>query len=270
MKKSLVALTAVLTMGICCSSALASDIDASLKVGYNTTNFSRTITTNNDNSKLYTATGGGGLSITASVDADLVNNFGLKASVTGDYMNRTVDSSLSSKGEFSVKKWSLSGDALVKYDLLNNKSGLNAGVLGGITFASTNLYDALLTDITLDSSAKTYEENGKSSGGALVVGGFVDYKINDKMDVSADGYIGLIKFGDMANALNNYKINAEFSYSVTNNIDIKAGLTFANSAFSKDVVVGNDKVGSVTTTYTQKVNYNYRQLTPSIGVSYNF
>lgn len=83
MKKSLVALTAVLTMGICCSSALASDIDASLKVGYNLASSSESkviITGEAPNVTITTpATGGGGLSITANVNANIMDNLGVSA-----------------------------------------------------------------------------------------------------------------------------------------------------------------------------------------------
>ena len=279
MKKSLVALTAVLTMGICCSSALASDIDASLKVGYNLAKSSSKMVTVSGSGSIisedFTATGGGGISITAAINADIQKGFGIKGSVTGDYMSKAFKTNkTSSKGieintnlVESFKKWTLSGDALVTYNFVNNVPGLKAGIQGGVNFVSTNVADALIEDGDFVSVADYYTENGKASGGALVVGAFADYKINDKLNVSADGYIGLLKFGSLINPLSNYKVNAELSYEVMDNLNIVGGFTFANNVLSTEIT--NTAVGD-TTIYRTNVDYTYTQLTPSIGVNYNF
>ena len=279
MKKSLVALTAVLTMGICCSSALASDIDASLKVGYNLAKSSSKMVTVSGSGSIisedFTATGGGGISITAAINADIQKGFGIKGSVTGDYMSKAFkNNKTSSKGieintnlVESFKKWTLSGDALVTYNFVNNVPGLKAGIQGGVNFVSTNVADALIEDGDFVSVADYYTENGKASGGALVVGAFADYKINDKLNVSADGYIGLLKFGSLINPLSNYKVNAELSYEVMDNLNIVGGFTFANNVLSTEIT--NTAVGD-TTIYRTNVDYTYTQLTPSIGVNYNF
>ena len=277
MKKSLVALTAVLTMGICCSSALASDIDASLKVGYNLAKSSSKVALVPADSALeITGNGGGGLSITANINADISNGFGISASVTGDYMNKkiTSDQTTTSRGVEvvenkldSFKKWTLSGDALVTYNLVNNVPGLKAGVQGGVNFVSTNVADAIIDKTTPVNKAESYESNGSASGGALVVGGFVDYKINDKLNVSADGYIGLLKFGSVVNPFSNYKLNAELSYEVMDNLKVVGGFTLANNVLSKELL--NVEFASEPLAKAN-IEYSYTQLTPSIGVSYNF
>lgn len=277
MKKSLVALTAVLTMGICCSSALASDIDASLKVGYNLASSSESkviITGEAPNVTITTpATGGGGLSITANVNANIMDNLGVSASVTGDYMSKKIESDQPEQRVAvtptlveSFKKWTLSGDLLVNYSFINSIEGLNAGIQGGVNFVSTNVGDALIKKNMSNATAEKIKEKSNASGGAVVVGAFADYKINGKMNVSADGYVGLLKFGKVINPLSNYKVNAEFNYAINNDLDITGGITFASNVLSTEVNVSNIDSENIKTT----VEYTYKQITPSIGVSYNF
>ena len=93
MKKTLVTLLAVMTMGVCCSSALASDV--SVKVGYNlagTTEATLEVggTTEAPTYKL-NGGNGGGLVIGAEVSTAIAKGFGVKASFTADYMNKKFD-----------------------------------------------------------------------------------------------------------------------------------------------------------------------------------
>lgn len=291
MKKTLVTLLAVMTMGVCCSSALASDV--SVKVGYNLAGASDlTVTGTGATDDPYKLNGGngGGLVIGAEVSTAISKGFGVKASFTADYMKKTFDNgntmeitktatatnldSTATSTNLDVNKWTLSGDALVTYNFVNSVPGLSAGVQAGVNFVSTNIYD-MLVPITKDQTTLDAAKTKLNvSGGALVAGAFVNYDYNDKLSLAADGYIGLIKFGDLASAFSNYKVNASLAYKVYNNIAIKAGFTFANTTFEK-TLTGNDATlglnGEIGTENAKDVLvYSYKQIVPSIGVSYSF
>lgn len=299
MKKTLVTLLAVMTMGVCCSSALASDV--SVKVGYNLAGTSElTVTGAGKTADPYKLHGGngGGLVIGAEVSTAIAKGFGVKASFTADYMNKKFDGGTGVLGKtatdtnldvidtnatptnLEVKKWTLSGDALVTYNFVNSVPGLEAGVQAGVNFVSTNIYDMLapLTDGISDTADQKQLDDAKKnlavSGGAAVVGAFVNYDYNDKLSLAADGYIGLIKFGDLASAFSNYKVNASLAYKVYNNIAIKAGFTFANTTFEKTVDSMFDELVSEDLKDGEKATntfvYSYKQIVPSIGVSYSF
>lgn len=126
----------------------------SLKVGYNLASSSESkviITGEAPNVTITTpATGGGGLSITANVNANIMDNLGVSASVTGDYMSKKIESDQPEQRVAvtptlveSFKKWTLSGDLLVNYSFINSIEGLNAGIQGGVNFVSTNVGDAI-------------------------------------------------------------------------------------------------------------------------------
>lgn len=321
MKKTLVTLLAVMTMGVCCSSALASDV--SVKVGYNLAGTTEaTLTGKGTEADPYKLNGGngGGLVIGAEVSTEIAKGFGVKASFTADYMNKKFDKGGSlfidvekaapeatadaatptnlqkiqktnaTPTNLEVKKWTLSGDALVTYNFVKSVPGLAAGVQAGVNFVSTNMYDMMVPFLKGDSKTDqdtldNMKDKFNVSGGAAVVGAFVNYDYNDKLSLAADGYIGLIKFGDLASAFNNYKVNASLAYKVYNNIAIKAGFTFANTTFEKtidavktedgqtsglgasiDNIMNIDKTGKGSNTFV----YSYKQIVPSIGVSYSF
>lgn len=38
-------------------------------------------------------------------------------------------------------------------------------------------------------------------------GRFVDYSMNDKLDLNLEGYTGTLNFGDMVNGLSNFKVS---------------------------------------------------------------
>lgn len=296
MKKTLVTLLAVMTMGVCCSSALASDV--SVKVGYNlagTTEATLEVggTTENPTYKLKGGNGGG-LVIGAEVSTAIAKGFGVKASFTADYMNKkfdggtktiakkatntnleVVDTNIATPTNLEVKKWTLSGDALVTYNFINSVPGLEAGVQAGVNFVSTNIYDMLAPFASTQEELDSIKDKMNVSGGALVAGAFVNYDYNDKLSLAADGYIGLLKFGDLASAFSNYKVNASLAYKVYNNIAIKAGFTFANTTFEKTVTgLEGELFDSIQNTVDRKDSntfvYSYKQIVPSIGVSYSF
>lgn len=282
-------------MGVCCSSALASDV--SVKVGYNLAGASElTLTGTGKTDDLYKLNGGngGGLVIGAEVSTEIAKGFGVKASFTADYMKKTFDNgntmelnrpqatptdlSLDKKTatatNLDVNKWTLSGDALVTYNFVKSVPGLSAGVQAGVNFVSTNIYD-MLVPITKDQTTlDAAKANLNVSGGALVAGAFVNYDYNDKLSLAADGYIGLIKFGDLASAFSNYKVNASLAYKVYNNIAIKAGFTFANTTFEKTLTGTAATIGLNPGTEPGAAKdvlvYSYKQIVPSIGVSYTF
>lgn len=297
MKKTLVTLLAVMTMGVCCSSALASDV--SVKVGYNlagTTEATLEVggTTEAPTYKL-NGGNGGGLVIGAEVSTAIAKGFGVKASFAADYMNKKFDGGSKvidyTKGtptnldviptdatptNLEVKKWTLSGDALVTYNFVNSVPGLEAGVQAGVNFVSTNIYDMVAPFATSQTELDSIKDKMNVSGGAVVAGAFVNYDYNDKLSLAADGYIGLLKFGDLASAFSNYKVNASLAYKVYNNIAIKAGFTFANTTFEKTVtglegesfkkIQNTASDGTKSNTFV----YSYKQIVPSIGVSYSF
>lgn len=294
MKKTLVTLLAVMTMGVCCSSALASDV--SVKVGYNlagTTEATLEVggTTEAPTYKL-NGGNGGGLVIGAEVSTAIAKGFGVKASFTADYMNKKFDGGSKTIAKtatntnlevidtnatptnLEVKKWTLSGDALVTYNFVNSVPGLEAGVQAGVNFVSTNIYDMLAPFAPTQEKLDSIKDKMNVSGGSLVAGAFVNYDYNDKLSLAADGYIGLLKFGDLASAFSNYKVNASLAYKVYNNIAIKAGFTFANTTFEK-TVTGMEGFEDIQNTSSEGVKsntfvYSYKQIVPSIGVSYSF
>lgn len=294
MKKTLVTLLAVMTMGVCCSSALASDV--SVKVGYNlagTTEATLEVggTTEAPTYKL-NGGNGGGLVIGAEVSTAIAKGFGVKASFTADYMNKKFDGGSktivqtatntnlevidnnATPTNLEVKKWTLSGDALVTYNFVNSVPGLEAGVQAGVNFVSTNIYDMLAPFAPTQEKLDSIKDKMNVSGGSLVAGAFVNYDYNDKLSLAADGYIGLLKFGDLASAFSNYKVNASLAYKVYNNIAIKAGFTFANTTFEK-TVTGMEGFEDIQNTSSEGVKsntfvYSYKQIVPSIGVSYSF
>lgn len=294
MKKTLVTLLAVMTMGVCCSSALASDV--SVKVGYNlagTTEATLEVggTTEAPTYKL-NGGNGGGLVIGAEVSTAIAKGFGVKASFTADYMNKKFDGGSKTIAQtatntnlevidtnatptnLEVKKWTLSGDALVTYNFVNSVPGLEAGVQAGVNFVSTNIYDMLAPFAPTQEKLDSIKDKMNVSGGSLVAGAFVNYDYNDKLSLAADGYIGLLKFGDLASAFSNYKVNASLAYKVYNNIAIKAGFTFANTTFEK-TVTGMEGFEDIQNTSSEGVKsntfvYSYKQIVPSIGVSYSF
>lgn len=296
MKKTLVTLLAVMTMGVCCSSALASDV--SVKVGYNLAGTTEaTLTGKGTEADPYKLNGGngGGLVIGAEVSTAIAKGFGVKASFTADYMNKKFDGGTKTiirKGtnpnfevvdtdiigtptNLEVKKWTLSGDALVTYNFVNSVPGLEAGVQAGVNFVSTNIYDMLAPFASTQEELDGIKDKMNVSGGALVAGAFVNYDYNDKLSLAADGYIGLLKFGELASAFSNYKVNAGLSYKVYNNIAIKAGFTFANTTFEKTVTgLEGELFGNIQNIVDGKDSntfvYSYKQIVPSIGVSYSF
>lgn len=293
MKKTLVTLLAVMTMGVCCSSALASDV--SVKVGYNLAGTTEaTLTGKGTEADPYKLNGGngGGLVIGAEVSTAIAKGFGVKASFTADYMNKkfdggskiietatntnleVVDTDIATPTNLEVKKWTLSGDALVTYNFVNSVPGLEAGVQAGVNFVSTNIYDMLAPFAPTQEELDDIKDKMNVSGGSLVAGAFVNYDYNDKLSLAADGYIGLLKFGDLASAFSNYKVNASLAYKVYNNIAIKAGFTFANTTFEKTVtgLEGElfDRIHTVEGKDSNTFVYSYKQIVPSIGVSYSF
>lgn len=281
-------------MGVCCSSALASDV--SVKVGYNLAGTTEaTLTGKGTEADPYKLNGGngGGLVIGAEVSTAIAKGFGVKASFTADYMNKkfdggsktietatntnleVVDTNIATPTNLEVKKWTLSGDALVTYNFVNSVPGLEAGVQAGVNFVSTNIYDMLAPFASTQEELDDIKDKMNVSGGSLVAGAFVNYDYNDKLSLAADGYIGLLKFGDLASAFSNYKVNASLAYKVYNNIAIKAGFTFANTTFEKTVTglegelfdrIQNTVEGKDSNTFV----YSYKQIVPSIGVSYSF
>ena len=109
--------------------------------------------------------------------------------------------------------------------------------------------------------------NYKVKGVGIAAGGFVDYSMNDKLDLSLEGYIGVLNFGDLVNGLSNFKISASAAYEVYDDVNVTASFTFANAKFNKLVYYYEDPSGSV---YNMAFEYTYKQLIPSIGVTYNF
>ncbi len=72
-----------------------------------------------------------------------------------------------------------------------------------------------------------------------------------------------------------HKVNASLAYKVYNNIAIKAGFTFANTTFEKTVTgLEGELFDSIQNTVDRKDSntfvYSYKQIVPSIGVSYSF
>ena len=40
-------------------------------------------------------------------------------------------------------------------------------------------------------------------------GRFVDYSMNDRLDLNLEGYTGTLKFGDLVNGLSNFKVSVK-------------------------------------------------------------
>jgi len=77
-----------------------------------------------------------------------------------------------------------------------------------------------------------------------------------------------LNFGDLVNGLSNFKISASAAYEVYDDVDVTASFTFANAKFNKlDYYYEDPSSGSF---YNQVIEYTYKQLIPSIGVTYNF
>ena len=357
MEKMLVSLATVMAIGLCCSSALASDLK--ITAGYNCApSKAYEVIVKDTNADIpegtLSALGGGGMVIGASLDTDIIDNLGVKVSITADYLNKSVnytgyklvlDEVASGEAGYDVykkekedvsidtKKWTLSGDALVKY-AFNPIPNLSLGVQGGVNLISTSIFDGVIVSIDelreaiirysapegvteeeiqevmdntiLPSSAYRVINDGTGilkelfnvSGGSAVVGAFADYRINDKMSISADGYIGVMSFGNVVNPFKNCKVNASFSYSVIDNVNITAGFTFLNADLSKRIHISDvnaknlielvyeisygeplseeeweyileDNGGSVELP-DYDFNYTYRQLLPTLNVSYSF
>jgi len=283
MKKSLIAITTFITVSTVCSSVFAADIDTSIKLGYNLANSN---TTSNSVLDVYgqnalisqtiTATGDGGFVICVDADADITNNLGINASINAEYMTKELidneflnfNSITSSSNEVNMlKKWTLSADALVTYNLVKSVSGLKAGVQGGINFVSTNIADAIIRKSALADVINGISEKCDSNGGSLVVGAFLDYNLNNKIKFSADGYMGFVGYGDVVSPFNNYKINAEISYEIINNLNIVGGFTFAKNVVSKDF---SDFDLLDSNLFRGTINYSYIQFMPLLGVNYSF
>lgn len=346
MKKGLVSLLGVMVVGMCCSSALASDLK--LTFGYNCAPskaynavLEATQMQIEESEYVYylldgaiSATGGGGLVIGASLETEIIDNLSLKTSITADFMNKHVSytgestnndhiifntydgSSVPVYEEVSIdtKKWTLSGDALVKY-AFNPISNLKVGVQGGMSLISTSIFDGLVLSFdeikesiiryiasqapeeipedeiqavinqklpsevykAIDQGTGILKEVSNVSGGSAVIGAFVDYEINDKMNVAVDGYIGLLPFGNVVNPFKNCKLNATFSYSLIEQVNISAGFTFVNVNLSKPIHISELTILTEDMIYPDNVvpndfdlNYTYRQLLPTLSVSYNF
>lgn len=352
MKKMLVSLATLMTIGLCCSSVLASDLKVT--VGYNCAPSKAYEVILKDTSTIpegtLSALGGGGLVIGASLDTDIIDNLGVKVSITADYLNKSVNYTgyklvpyeegnetvyKKEKEDVSIdtKKWTLSGDALVKY-AFNPIPNLSLGVQGGFNLISTSIFDGVIVSIDelreaiiryvtggdateeeiqqimaasiLPSSGYRVINEGTGilkelfnvSGGSAVVGAFANYRIDDKMSIAADGYIGVMSFGNVVNPFKNCKVNASFSYSVRDNVNITAGFTFLNAALSKKIHMSDinakhffeliheiqsgeplpeeewqnmlENNGGSIEFPNYDFNYTYRQLLPTVSVSYIF
>ena len=282
-KKTLIALLATMAVGVCCSSALASDV--SLKLGYNFANessLSATIIPDSNpdpNSSVppYTLTvntgNGGGFVVGADANIDIMNGFGAKASVMADFFNTTITNENPTPREVTINKCTISGDVLVTYDFIN-MFGLKLGVQAGVAYATTNLVDATLSGSSALPPQEVIDEmkeNCGVAGGSLILGAYADYALNDTLNLGIDGYIGVFTFGDVSNALSNYKLNANVSYEVYDNISINAGVTFGNTNFTlgaseleNDPSLANDEEDFMF------ISYDYKQLIPYLSVSYSF
>ncbi len=113
-----------------------------------------------------------------------------------------VDTNIATPTNLEVKKWTLSGDALVTYNFINSVPD-EAGVQAGVNFVSTNIYDMLAPFASTQEELDSIKDKMNVSGGALVAGAFVNYDGTIKLSLAADGYIGLLKFGDLASAFSN-------------------------------------------------------------------
>jgi len=304
MKKSMVVLAAMATIGAFSTSVLASDVF--VNVGYNVAGSSELTLTGNCTSKeepeTWIASGGGGLVITLGGSFDVTDEIGIKTSLSFDHMNKVfengnslydtyddeaddgswilVDIPKENWVDLEVDKWTISADLLGSYNLVKLNPNLKAGVLFGANFVSTNAYDTFAPvynnqeDLDAERDYKDeYDEDGnfslsvKVKGVGIVAGGFVDYSMNDKLDLNLEGYIGVLNFGDLVNGLSNLKISASAAYEVFDDVNVTVSFTFANVKFNKLDFYKEDPDGSVE---NLAIEYTYKQLIPSIGVIYNF
>jgi len=294
MKKYMVTLAAMAAIGAFSTSVLASDVF--VNVGYNVAGSSELTLEGNYSSKedpeTLIASGGGGLVITAGASFDVTDEIGIKTSLSFDRMNKVFENGGSLEWssdpideeywvDLKVDKWTISADLLGSYNFVKSNPNLKAGVLLGANFVSTNAYDLWVQllddqeglDFLRDYEGEYYDEsyfdlNYKVKGVGIAAGGFVDYSMNDKLDLSLEGYIGVLNFGDLVNGLSNFKISASAAYEVYDDVDVTASFTFANAKFNKlDYYYEDPSSGSF---YNQVIEYTYKQLIPSIGVTYNF
>ena len=334
MKKFLISLATVMTMGLCCSSVFASEL--SVKVGYNftpskaydlVTSFDDFYDSYGQETVTISGMGGGGLVVSASAEMDINQKLSLKSSASVDFLNKRLafilpavaappaPTSLQNEdGSYdqadlpvNIKKYTLTGDSLLKYKLKEFQSGFTVGLQGGVNFVATSIYDCLVVNAEniadelvkinyvpdeQKSAAKRYflsnvvnmlemtkesaDEMFKVWGGSAVIGAFLDYNINDKMSLSADGYFGVMSFGNIVNSLKNYKLNGQFRSLISDDIEVNAGLEFSNLILSKtfEEQINQNNEASVRSAYYNSIkyifNYTYRQIVPSLSVSYNF
>jgi len=304
MKKRMVVLAAMAAIGAFSTSVFASDVF--VNVGYNVAGSSELTVSGNitikEDPEIITGGGGGGLVITAGASFDVTDEIGIKTSLSFDHMNKVFENgnsllwiehedysySLAPNDkenwvDLEVDKWTISADLLGSYNFVKSNPNLKAGVLFGANFVSTHAYDMFVTvaenQEALDSSRDWEDQygedyldlSGKVKGVGIAAGGFVDYSMNDKLDLSLEGYIGVLNFGDLVNGLSNFKISASAAYEVFDDVDVTASFTFANAKFNKHIVYyeGYDDQGN-DAYMTQYITYTYKQLIPSIGVTYNF
>jgi len=305
MKKRMVVLAAMAAIGAFSTSVFASDVF--VNVGYNVAGSSEIVMTGLPFSEEEPLTlksgGGGGLIITAGASFDVTDEIGIKASLSFDHMNKVFENGNSiinqlrekdAEGnwilepideedwvDLKVDKWTISADLLGSYNFVKSNPNLKAGVLLGANFVSTNAYDYWVPitenqeelDLSRNWEDEYVDENNfylsdKVKGIGIAAGGFVDYSMNDKLDLSLEGYIGVLNFGDLVNGLSNFKISASAAYEVYDDVNVTASFTFANAKFNKLVYYYEDP--SSGSFYNQAIEYTYKQLIPSIGVTYNF
>jgi len=278
------------------TSVMASDVY--LKVGYNVAGMSdvtatRSYTADEEITTFYGG-GGEGLVISAGLGYDVTENVNLKTSITLDYMNKTFHNGNSlgfSNDKFvplptednvslNVNKWSISADLLGEYNLVKNSKYIRAGALLGANFVYTNAYDIWVpTSVYQDEldyykdfeeyvDETCFEYDDKLDGIGLVAGAFIDCALNEKIDVSAKGYIGIVNFGDLENGLTNYKLSADMSYEVCNDVDVIGSFTLANAKFNKNNY--HCECNAPDFISNDYIVYNYKQFIPSISLSYKF
>lgn len=291
--------------------------DAYLNVGYNVAGSSELTGLKSygetERVQSYTGGGGGGLVISAGMDLDITDAIGIKASASLDHMKKTFTNGNSvywselqdGSGilekipeeyhvDLEVDKWTVSADLLGSYNFVKSIPNLKAGVLAGVNYVSTNAYDMMVPfcediydliefrDNTYYYDEYEYSLNCKVDGFGLVAGGFVDYSVNGKIGLGINGYIGLINFGDLAKGFTNFKVSANASYEIHDDLSVNVSFTYANAKFNKNVFYDFDPAvlpearrridQDEPTGYldTADITYTYKQLVPSIGITYNF
>jgi len=305
MKKYMVVLAAMAAIGAFSTSVFASDVF--VNVGYNVAGSSELTQSGNyeskENPEVKSSGGGGGLVITAGASFDVTDEIGIKTSLSFDRMNKVfengnslyeteddeaddgswilVDIPKENWVDLKVDKWTISADLLGSYNFVKSNPNLKAGVLLGANFVSTNAYD-LWVPLSYDQEywdewyrdredeyvdESYFSLNYKVKGVGIAAGGFVDYRMNDKLDLSLEGYIGVLNFGDLVNGLSNFKISASAAYEVYDDVNVTASFTFANAKFNKMIYYSEYPDGSADNI---AIEYTYKQLIPSIGVTYNF